>query len=307
MLRWRLLLGAAFIGALIALCWLDHRAAMRGSYLLPLALVVSLLCAGELLAIFRERGHRPLPWIVCGGTAITVLAAGVPGVLPGSWPTSGAVLGWVAIGLAAALIMATMGELLRYESPGRATTDLALSCFAILYVGLPMGLLVQLRLLRAGDGDHGDVGLFALVSMIATVKMSDTGQYTFGRLFGRRKLAPRISPGKTWEGAAGGLLVAAATSAALVLYRPDIDILKGGADWNEMRTGLVLRGAMCGVLLAIGGIVGDLTESLLKRDAGVKDSSSWLPGFGGVLDLMDSLLGAAPVAYVLWALGAYGL
>src|SRR5438270_11148396 len=100
MLRWRLILGAVFIGALIALCWLDHRAALRGSYLLPLALVVSLLCAGELLAMFRKRGYEPLSWVVYGGTAITVLAAGVPGILQESYHTSAlGQLGWLAVGL----------------------------------------------------------------------------------------------------------------------------------------------------------------------------------------------------------------
>src|ERR1043165_114724 len=149
MLRWRLILGAVFIGALIALCWFDHRAALRGSYLMPLALAVSLLCAGELLAMFRKRGHQPLAWVVYCGTMITVVAACVPGVLFATWHASTTVgqLGWLAIGLAAAWLLAVIGELQRFDSPGRATTDLAVSCFAILYAGVLMGFLVQLRLL----------------------------------------------------------------------------------------------------------------------------------------------------------------
>src|SRR5207302_1015365 len=198
-----------------------------------------------------------------------------------------------------------VGELWRFEAPGRATTDLAASCFAIFYVGALLGFMIQLRLLHSGGEDIGDWGLFALATFIATVKMSDTGQYTAGRLWGRHKLAPNVSPGKTWEGAIGGLVVAAITSALLVFCRPDIGVLKTSVDWNDIRTALLIRGAVCGVLLAIAGIIGDLAESLLKRDAGVKDSSVWLRGFGGVLDLLDSLLGAAPVAYMLWAFGAY--
>ena len=307
MLRWRLILGAVFIGALVALCWFDHRALIRGLYLMPLALVVSLLCAGELLAMFRKRGHQPLAWVVLVGTAFIVMAACAPQVLSMSWGASTAVgqLGWIAIGLAAAWMLAVVGELKRFESPGRTTTDLALSCFAIFYAGALMGFLVQLRLLRVA-GDGADWGLFALASFIATVKMSDTGQYTAGRLWGRHKLAPTVSPGKTWEGAAGGLIVAAATSAALVFLRPDITLLKTSEHWPGIRISLLGRAAICGVLLAIAGIIGDLAESLLKRDAGVKDSSTWMRGFGGVLDLLDSLLGAAPVAYVLWVLGAFG-
>lgn len=300
MLRWRFILGAIFIGALVALCWLDHRAQLRGSYLMPLAIVVSLMCAGELLAMFRQRGLQPLSRVVYGGTAITVVAACVPGmisIVSRANPMLGQ-LGWLAIGLAVALLLALVSELRRFESPGQSTTNLALSCFAILYAGGLMGFLVQLRLLRVGSNDGADWGMFALASFIATVKMSDTGQYTAGRLWGRHKLAPKVSPGKTWEGALGGLVAAAATSALLVIWRPD-----SGATSQAI---LVLRAIFCGMLLAAAGIIGDLAESLLKRDAGVKDSSTWMQGFGGVLDLLDSLLGAAPVAYMLWVFGAYG-
>jgi phosphatidate cytidylyltransferase len=133
--------------------------------------------------------------------------------------------------------------------------------------------------------------MVALASLIATVKMSDTGQYFVGRAFGRHKLAPRVSPGKTWEGVLGGVLFAV--------------IGAGLAFWFSGRFDLV--GVICyAFALAPAGIIGDLAESLLKRDVGVKDSSTWMPGFGGVLDMLDSLLVAAPVAYLFWALGWVG-
>jgi phosphatidate cytidylyltransferase len=264
------------------------------------ALLVSLLGAGELLAMFRKLGHQPLSWVVYYGAAITVLAVCIPQILAMTMQASIQVgsLGWLAIGLAAAWILAVVGELLRFESPGRATTDLAVSWLAIFYAGGLMGFLVLLRLMRL-PGTGADWGMFAMATFIATVKMSDTGQYTAGRLWGKHKLAPRVSPGKTWEGAVGGVVAAAGTSACLVFWRPDI------ADLNN-RGELVVRAILCGALLAIAGMIGDLSESLLKRDAGVKDSSTWMAGFGGVLDLLDSLLGAAPVAYALWVFGAYG-
>ena len=119
--------------------------------------------------------------------------------------------------------------------------------------------------------------------------------YTFGRMFGRHKLSPIVSPGKTWEGAIGGLLVAVLTSWLVFTFVARSML---GPDTRQIGMPTIL---LFGVAVAAAGIIGDLAESLLKRDAGVKDSSTWMPGFGGVLDLLDSLLGAAPVAYAIWA------
>jgi phosphatidate cytidylyltransferase len=309
LLRWRLILGALFIAALVGLCWLDFRASMPGAYLGPLAIGLSVLGAGELLAMFRQRGYQPLAWVVYGGTLITVVAAGAPAYLSNDMMV-GSVgrLGWLAMGLAGGLLLAMIGELLRYESPGRATLELSLASFAILYMGGLMGFLMQLRLLGGGRfGADGRWGMLALISLIATVKMSDTGQYTAGRLLGRHKMAPRVSPGKTWEGVAGGL-VFAIVAAVLVFCWAARHIVgpSAGPVLSYTMAGAATRILVFAALLTAAGIIGDVAESLLKRDVGVKDSSTWLPGFGGVLDLLDSLLGAAPVAYLLWTLGVVG-
>jgi phosphatidate cytidylyltransferase len=138
--------------------------------------------------------------------------------------------------------------------------------------------------------------LLALVSMIVVVKLGDTGAYTVGRLIGRHKMAPTLSPGKTWEGTCGGLLCAW-VGAWLML-----EIVPPAIGWHDGSN--ALRGIpnfiAYGLIVGIAGIVGDLAESLLKRDAGVKDSSTWMPGMGGVLDVLDSMLAAAPVAYLFW-------
>jgi phosphatidate cytidylyltransferase len=116
---------------------------------------------------------------------------------------------------------------------------------------------------------------------------SDSAQYYTGRAFGRRKLAPAVSPAKTVEGAIGGLVaatIAGAVSGSNVLHLAPFD---------------AVTGAVVGVLVALFGMLGDLFESLLKRSAGVKDSSALIPGHGGVLDRIDSYLFAAPCYYVV--------
>jgi phosphatidate cytidylyltransferase len=119
---------------------------------------------------------------------------------------------------------------------------------------------------------------------MGVVAGSDTAQYYTGRALGRRKLAPRVSPGKTIEGAAGGLVAAVAIGAAL-------------SSWGL--PGVAWPGAALGaLLLALFGIAGDLFESLLKRSAGVKDSSALIPGHGGVLDRIDAYLFTFPMFYL---------
>jgi phosphatidate cytidylyltransferase len=180
------------------------------------------------------------------------------------------------------------------ESPGRSTVNLALSALSILYVGGLLGFLIQLRLTPA-DGE-ANPGLAPLLSLIFVVKVCDSGQFFVGRRFGKRKLAPVLSPGKTWEGAVGGIGISALITATLLTIY--LESMVGFAGWCRVLV-------YC-LLVSITGLVGDLAESLLKRDAGVKDSSTWLPGLGGVLDVLDSLLLSAPVAYLCWVLGLVG-
>ena len=296
MLVWRLTLAPLVIAALVGLCWLDYGAARPGTYLLPVAVVTAVAVAGELLAMFRRRGE-PLSWAVYAGTLLAVLGAGGP-VL---WPSRAAILGpldGLVLGLAAGLLLAVGGELARYRSPGQVTMNLALATFAILYAGGLMGFLVALRLV----GDGGRWGMVALVSLVAVVKLSDIGQYTAGRLLGRHKLAPVVSPGKTWEGAAGGL-VGALLGVAFTVWLARSLVGQDALSWS---TGSIVTLVVYAIVVAMAGVLGDLTASLLKRDAGVKDSSTWLPGFGGVVDLLDSLLLASPVAYAFWALDIVG-
>jgi phosphatidate cytidylyltransferase len=130
--------------------------------------------------------------------------------------------------------------------------------------------------------------------------MGDIGAYTVGRLIGRRKMAPRISPGKTIEGGVGAIVFSCG-----IAWLAGAWITGARVPWSlpaASQTGWLVYGLLVGG----AGMVGDLAESLLKRDVGRKDSSSWLPGFGGVLDMVDSVLLAAPVAWACWLLGLVG-
>jgi len=154
-------------------------------------------------------------------------------------------------------------------------TRAALQFMAPFYVGVPLGAIASVQFT---DGPA------AVTFLLVVIAVSDSAQYYAGRAFGRRKLAAAISPAKTVEGAIGGLVAAVAAGACLAPF------------WLAHGTPLI--GAVVASVLALLGMLGDLFESLLKRSAGVKDSSSIIPGHGGLLDRLDSWLFAAPVYYV---------
>ena len=169
--------------------------------------------------------------------------------------------------------------------PGKEDRNAAiLSTFAgVIYVAL---LLNVLQMIRYFGGDDGN-GHWWLLYFIVVTKMSDTGAYFIGSLIGKHKLVPRISPGKTWEGFAGGIAFSVLASCAFFKFHPGVF----AAMKIEWALGL-------GAVLGVGSVVGDLIESMMKRAADVKDSGNYLPGIGGTLDLLDSLLFNAPFMYL---------
>jgi phosphatidate cytidylyltransferase len=194
-------------------------------------------------------------------------------------------LSWPLLAFALSLVAAFVGEMSRYRQAGGVIVNVALAVFGVAYVGVLLTFAIQLRMLG------GPVtGMVLLLALIIVVKLSDTGAYTVGRLFGRHKLAPVLSPGKTIEGAIGGLAFACLGAWFAFSYLPL---------WLDCNRPLHAWGwIVFGLAVGIAGMVGDLAESLIKRDLGAKDSSTWMPGFGGVLDIIDSILLAAPVAYL---------
>ena len=149
------------------------------------------------------------------------------------------------------------------------------------YMGLMLGFLLLIR------REHS---IWILIWVLATVKSCDIGAFFTGTLIGKRKLIPWLSPGKTWEGLIGGMISSGLIGLAGVLL-----LSKAGIETPSM-----VLGAVMGVLMGGLGQCGDLMASLLKRDAGVKDAGTSLPGFGGVLDIIDSPILVAPFAY--WVL-----
>jgi phosphatidate cytidylyltransferase len=274
-LAWRVVV--ALIGAPAAVLVL-----YAGDLALALFLaVLAALGAKELYAIARAGGNGAQPFDLLGIT----LAAAVPLV------THLVRLGWIDAPLAAAgvLFVSLFGIAVWGRAPSEGPlAAVAITMFGVLYCGATLSFAYALRHHRWIVDAAGGTAL--VLYPIVLTWLTDTGAYFVGRALGKRKLMPSVSPGKTVAGAVGGLVVAVAASVA----------------WNS----LVLRPAAqlaltplaaltLGLVVGVAVQIGDLAESLLKREAGVKDSSTLLPGHGGILDRLDSIYFALPVGYLL--------
>jgi len=307
-LRFRLIFGTILAAAIIALLladgWLSERTPLdwrigplgvnagawlyHGALSTAVILTFTLLVVRELLGLARRQGYRPYAGVATffGGA----LAVGPyisfnlqPG---GAWYDESWGMMWLAVATAAAFTV----QAVRRRSEN-ALVNLATTTFIIFYAGGLAGFLTKLRMEVGGWG-----GIVLVLLSMLVVKMTDTGAYFSGRLFGRHKLIEWLSPKKTWEGLVGGLIVAAGVALGAGAYVQHVSpgLLPLGA--GNYVWGLVAFGLLMGLVAAAG----DLCASLLKRDAAVKDSGPGLPGMGGVLDMFDSPLLAAPAAWFFW-------
>lgn len=298
MLGARVLSGVLIVAALVLTLYLDQWLAPWFPFWFCVAGAVMAAVALELAGLLEETVSRPSIQSVLGGLAAILLANWAPRVVelrPASdrisaivFEPSGAVsaLAWPLLSFVAVFMLTFLVESLRFNEPGRAVASIAGTILVIAYTGLLGTFIIQMRWL-----DGCKHGLVPLAFLIATTKGADTGAYTVGRLVGRHKLWPAVSPNKTIEGAIGGL--AFALIAALVV--------EGVAQSSVSLAGVGWPAAVfIGLTLGVVGQLGDLMESMIKRDCRRKDASTAVPGFGGVLDVLDSILFAAPVAYGLW-------
>jgi phosphatidate cytidylyltransferase len=196
-------------------------------------------------------------------------------------------LAWTrgANGLVVAFLLTVLAVLLWRlgDGPDDYLRDASAGVLVALYVPLLAGFAVLLLV--------PDDGAARVLAFIATVVGNDVGGFTAGVLFGKHPMAPSVSPKKSWEGMAGSVV------ACVLIATPIVTLVLGGPWWG---------GVLFGVALAVSATAGDLGESLIKRDLGIKDMGHLLPGHGGIMDRLDSLLPSAAVAYLLLALVAPG-
>ncbi len=263
-LRLRLLSAAVGLPLIALVVW-------AGGFLLAaVAALIAALAAIEAHTLLRRAGWRTcLRWGMLW--AGLMAAAATQG--------AGTVLLVLAVGAVAFAVYRAAGW--SRARPSRSLSDAARNWAAMTggtaYVGLPFAALALLR--------QADNGLDWLAVAFLATFATDTSAYVVGSLFGRRRLAPSVSPGKTWEGAIGGLLGGFAATLALLHL---LNLAAGG----------LIAAAALGVAIPIAGQAGDLFESWLKRKAGAKDSGSLIPGHGGLLDRLDSLAPVVTLVYV---------
>ena len=294
MLGWRLLVSATLIPLLFGLFYLDQRAGRSAPWLLGLCWLLILRGTWEITQLLTVRNLKPGYPLVCLLSLLICNAAWLPWLVPslqtGANDPQTLSLALLSVTYAISVLLLFLKNAIRFQEPGQTMEILGAELLGVSYVGFLLAMLAELRWVAGPQ-----TGYLALGALIISAKLGDVGGYTFGRLWGKKKLVPRLSPGKTWMGGFGAIFGASLGAWLWLQFTPSLFNDSWSAPawyWS------ILFGAIIGVV----GLVGDLCESLIKRDVGKKDSAELLPGFGGLLDLLDSPLYAGPVAFLLWKL-----
>ena len=287
----RLLFGSLMILILGGLMWADiHFYNTQNSELLANGLIVAILAAlmalggsYEMICLAKNTGAKPHTWVVMPGCVLLAIAPIFSVHFFASNLNHLPLILDSGIGLGILAMLTVIAQFTR-KSTEQAGTHVAWSVFTLFYMGLLIGFALAVR---------RDFGPWMFILMVAAVKGSDIGAYFTGMNFGKHKLIPWLSPGKTIEGLIGAIIFSAIIT---IIFHYLLRII----DVNTVLAG-VNPGAL--ILMGVGfeviGHLGDLTESLLKRDANVKDSAHLLPEFGGVLALVDSILPAGLMWFII--------
>jgi len=250
---------------------------LGGWYFVALTALILLLAGFEYTQLFRYGGYLPSYAVILGGTLLLVLDRALNSFDSSAWMISLLILVSMAV------------HLIAYErGRAQAATDFAITLSGVFYIGWLGTYLVSLREL--------DQGLWWVLLVLVAVWLADAGAYIVGKSLGKHKITPRLSPGKTWEGYLGGIIVGTGGTILLALLFQQF----GGLETDNV----IIQGAVLGFILSSVTILGDLGESMVKRQVGRKDSGKLLPGHGGVFDRIDSWLWAGVIGYylVLWLL-----
>jgi phosphatidate cytidylyltransferase len=269
MLGKRILVTVILLPIGLAAIWLG------GWYLTAVVALFLSLAAWEYVNLFRLGGFKPAVVLVVGGTLMLLIGRNISGFKDADWMISLIIL----LGMTYHLVAYERGR-------DQAATDFGVTLSGVLYIGWFGAYFISLRNLPDG--------IWWILVVLPAVWFADSGAYFIGSRFGRHKLSPRLSPKKTWEGYFGGIVVAVVLTTLLVV------IWQAVMGTNSVIT--PLRGALVGLVMGVFPTLGDLGESMIKRQVGVKDSGKLLPGHGGAFDRIDSWIWAVMIGYymILW-------
>jgi phosphatidate cytidylyltransferase len=260
------------VGLLLAAIFLSSLLLYKELFIVFLSISTA-IGAWELSTALREK-----KWYVPRVPAVV----GSVLIMPATY-FGGPAIQWLAsIAIVAALILWRTAHLLferrkaNFQTLKRTVRDFGAAAFLVIY--LPLTLSFGMLLLRRDDGQ------WWVLAFVTTVALIDSAGYLFGRIFGKNKLAPGVSPKKTWEGLAASIVIGTISAVSFTVF------VLGGAWW----VGIILAAA-----LILAAVFGDLAESLIKRDLGIKDMSTWLPGHGGMMDRLDSMLPSSLMTYLV--------
>jgi phosphatidate cytidylyltransferase len=278
MLRTRLWMGAILILVACLILWEENP---KKPILLAVAISVGYLAIREMNNLLPV-AQRPSQALVASMGLCMI-------TLP--WWVNSENLGFAWVGtLLIAYLAHSLVEMKKFHGPDQIVVRQSTLIFILVYLGLLPSIWMSLSFLMGVTAEGYSLGTVAFATAVFIPKMGDIGAYFVGKfmtggMLGRNLMTPNLSPKKTWQGAIGGLFASIGTSLLLQQFGP---LVQGG----------YFGAILLGLVVGIAGMFGDLAESMLKRDLQTKDASQLVPGFGGLLDVLDSMLWAAPIVWI---------